>query len=73
MAGACPGSWVHIKADHYRSTLYVGVTSHLSARVHQYREGRGSDFCARYRRREWTFALIKRGNPLWGDLFQTLA
>jgi putative endonuclease len=26
--------------------MYVGVTSHLSARIHQHREGLGSDFCA---------------------------
>jgi putative endonuclease len=35
-------------ADRYRGTIYVGVTSHLSARVHQHRTGTGSDFCAQY-------------------------
>jgi len=35
-------------ADRYRGTMYVGVTSHLAARVQQHREGSGSDFCARY-------------------------
>ena len=35
-------------ADRYRGTMYVGVTSHLAARVLQHRVGEGSDFCARY-------------------------
>ena len=35
-------------ADRYRGTMYVGVTSHLAARIHQHRSGEGSDFCARY-------------------------
>ena len=35
-------------ADRYRGAMYVGVTSHLAARIHQHREGTGSDFCARY-------------------------
>jgi putative endonuclease len=42
------GGWVYIMADRYRGTLYVGVTSDLSARIFQHREGTGSDFCARY-------------------------
>ncbi|ARS27661.1 hypothetical protein KC8_10200 [Sphingomonas sp. KC8] len=29
--------------------MYVGVTSHLAARIHQHRTGDGSDFCRRYR------------------------
>lgn len=29
--------------------LYVGVMADLAVRVLQYREGRGSDFCRRYR------------------------
>ncbi|ARS28870.1 hypothetical protein KC8_16455 [Sphingomonas sp. KC8] len=36
-------------ADRYRGTIYVGVTSHLAARIHQHRTGDGSDFCRRYR------------------------
>ena len=35
-------------ADRYRGTMYVGVTSHLPARIHQHRNGAGSDFCKRY-------------------------
>jgi putative endonuclease len=42
------GGWVYIMANRYRGTLYVGVTAHLAARVHQHRTGEGSDFCARY-------------------------
>ena len=49
------GGWVYIMADRYRGAMYVGVTSHLAARIHQHREGTGSDFCARYglRRLVW--------------------
>jgi putative endonuclease len=42
------GGWVYIMADRYRGTMYVGVTSDLPARIHQHRNGTGSDFCARY-------------------------
>ncbi len=43
------GGWVNIMADRYRGTMYVGVTSHLAARILQHRSGDGSDFCVRYR------------------------
>ena len=36
-------------ADRYRGTLYVGVTANLPQRIFQHRDGRGSDFCARYK------------------------
>lgn len=42
------GGWLYIMADRYRGTMYVGVTAHLAARVHQHRTGSGSDFCRRY-------------------------
>lgn len=42
------GGWVYIMADVYRGTMYVGVTAYLAERITQHREGRGSDFCARY-------------------------
>jgi putative endonuclease len=42
------GGWVYIMADRYRGAMYVGVTADLPQRVCQHREGRGSDFCARY-------------------------
>ncbi|RST32033.1 GIY-YIG nuclease family protein [Sphingomonas ginkgonis] len=35
-------------ADRYRGTLYVGVTADLAVRIHQHREGRGSELCRRY-------------------------
>jgi putative endonuclease len=34
-------------ADRYRGTMYVGVTAHLAARIHQHRTDDGSDFCRR--------------------------
>ena len=42
------GGWVYMMANRYRGSLYVGVTSHLAARVFQHRRGEGSDHCARY-------------------------
>ena len=42
------GGWVYVMADRYRGTLYVGVTSDIAARVYAHREGRRSEFCARY-------------------------
>ena len=42
------GVWVYIMADRYRGAMYVGVTTHLAARIHQHRCGGGSDFCRRY-------------------------
>lgn len=48
MEGARQGGWVYIMADRYRGTIYVGVTSDLCARIHQHRNGEGSDFCRRY-------------------------
>ncbi len=39
---------MYIMADRYRGTMYVGVTSDLSARIFQHRNGTGSDFCVRY-------------------------
>lgn len=42
------GAWVYMMADRYRGAIYVGVTTHLAARVQQHRSGDGSDFCRRY-------------------------
>jgi putative endonuclease len=42
------GGWVYMMADRDRGAMYVGVTSHLAARIHQHRNGEGSDFCCRY-------------------------
>jgi predicted GIY-YIG superfamily endonuclease len=40
------GGWVYIMSDRYRGAMYVGVTAHLAARIHQHRTGDGSDFFA---------------------------
>lgn len=40
------GGWVYIMANRYRSGMYVGVTADLIARVHQHRNGEGSDHVA---------------------------
>ena len=42
------GGHVYIMANRYRGTIYIGVTSHLAARIFQHRTGEGSDFCKRY-------------------------
>ena len=56
------GGWVYIMADRYRGTMYVGVTSDLPARIHQHRNGTGSDFCARYGLHRVVWA--ERGDPI---------
>ena len=42
------GGWVHILANRYQGTLYVGVTSNIAARSWQHRQGRGSNFASHY-------------------------
>jgi putative endonuclease len=42
------GGHVYIMANRYRGTIYIGVTSHLAARISQHRTGDGADFCKRY-------------------------
>ncbi len=42
------GGWVYIMASRYRGTLYVGVTSDLSVRITQHRNGKGSEFCEKH-------------------------
>ncbi|KQX21603.1 MULTISPECIES: GIY-YIG nuclease family protein [unclassified Sphingomonas] len=42
------GGWTYIMTNRPRGTLYVGVTAHLAARIHQHRQGDGADFCRRY-------------------------
>lgn len=40
--------WVYILASQKNGTLYVGVTNHLSRRVAEHREDRGSAFARDY-------------------------
>lgn len=40
--------WFYILASQKNGTLYVGVTNHLSRRVQEHRDGRGSQFAGRY-------------------------
>jgi putative endonuclease len=46
---------VYIMASGRNGTLYTGVTSNLSKRVHQHREGRTPGFTKRYRCRLLVF------------------
>ena len=42
------GGWVYIMDNRYRGTLYVGVTTHIAARVDQHRRGVGAQFCGEH-------------------------
>ncbi len=39
---------VYIMASRRNGTLYTGVTAHLERRVHDHRQGSGSEFTRRY-------------------------
>ena len=41
-------AWVYIMSNRKDGVLYIGVTSDLSRRIIQHREGKGSAFCRRY-------------------------
>lgn len=43
------GGWTYIMTNRPFGVLYIGVTADLAARVSQHREGKGSDFCKRYK------------------------
>ena len=43
-----PQGHVYILASKRNGTLYIGVTTDLSARVHAHRNGRGSAFTKKY-------------------------
>ena len=40
--------WVYIMSNGPHGTLYTGVTANLAARIHQHREGTGSEFCPKW-------------------------
>lgn len=42
------GGWTYILTNKPSGVLYVGVTSHLAARMMQHRAGTGSAFCRKY-------------------------
>jgi putative endonuclease len=42
------GGWTYIMASAPYGTLYAGVTSDISRRVFEHREGIGSAFCRKY-------------------------
>jgi len=42
------GGWVYIMTNRYRGTLYVGSATDLPRRIHEHRQGLGSEFCARH-------------------------
>jgi len=50
------GGWTYIMTNRPFGVLYVGVTSHLPARVDHHRRGVGSDFCRRYKLTRLVFA-----------------
>ncbi len=41
-------AWIYIMSNRKDGVLYIGVTSDLSRRIVQHREGNGSAFCRRY-------------------------
>src|SRR3954452_8167640 len=42
------GGWIYIMSNRRDGTLYLGVTSNLSLRIWQHRQGRGGDFTRKY-------------------------
>jgi putative endonuclease len=43
------GGYTYIMTNRAFGVLYVGVTADIAARAFQHREGKGSDFCRRYK------------------------
>lgn len=42
------GGYVYIVTNKYRTTLYIGVTSNLYARITEHKSGEGSGFTKKY-------------------------
>jgi putative endonuclease len=66
MVGREPWIAVYIMADHYRGTLYIGVTSAFHTRMIQHREGVFPGFTRRYglRRHDLMTEAIQRERSL---------
>ena len=58
---------VYILASRKNGTLYTGVTSDLSRRVFEHREGVNKGYP-----RRWKINLIEADNPDWLDLYDRL-
>jgi putative endonuclease len=43
------GGYVYITCNKYRTTLYIGVTANLYARISEHKSGKGSKFTSRFR------------------------
>jgi putative endonuclease len=50
------GGWVYVMTNKPHGVLYIGVTSDLSARVCQHREGTGSTFVRKFNCTRLVFA-----------------
>ena len=50
------GGWTYIMASKPDGMTYVGVTSHLAARIDQHRQDRGSAYCRKYGIKTLVFA-----------------
>lgn len=42
------GGYIYIVTNKNRTTLYIGVTSHLQARIYEHKSGHGSAFTKQY-------------------------
>ena len=42
------GGYIYIMSNKSRSTLYIGVTANLAARIYQHKYEKGSKFTAKY-------------------------
>ena len=50
------GGWVYIMANRYRGGMYVGVTADVIRRIHQHRDGKGSEHMVDFNKRLLVYA-----------------